>query len=294
MKKKSLEEVKHDAENTALELVQETHSQKTKDEVLLSFGAIGGMRVVSRFIGVSTISILREIRDEKKYKVFGYANFEDFLEKDALAIQYAGISYRTFNQLEKQLEAEGDELYELLNNFKIPISTRRILTSNGETQISLDGDKLLVGEEEISLDSPQIKQVIKELANGTKQLAEQQEKSEKTIEKLNSQVTTGAKEFDELRRSLNALQEGSDFDRAYSHLLSSFVKFNNQISQLTPEEISQKGETCLETIWTLLEETRKRLGSNRNFHDPKAVAGISDLGKKVFAENDDFGDEFEN
>lgn len=291
-----IEKIKNDAEQMATDSIIQSQAQKDQNEVHLAFGAIGGLRLVSKFIGVSTIKLLQQVRDREQYKSFGFPNFKDFLEESPLARQYAGISYKTFNNHENQMLAEGDELYELLNDFRIPISTRQLLAKNGELEISLDGDKLQIGEETYDLESTNVKDVIKDLAKETRRLSQSSAKSEKAIESLQDQLKTGTEEYAELQRAIDAQGSGTPYEQALVKAIGSLINLTLAAKDATVVEKSNRGREDIETLWKQMLVVRSALyQDNFAFVDDTNVtaSGISKRAMQVLAENDDFGDEFE-
>lgn len=288
----SLEKVKSDAEVFAIEKVQEHQTASVISEVHLAFGAIGGMRIVSKFIGAATIKVLQNIRDEEKYKSFGYSRFDHFLDNDKTAQQYVGISYRSFNYLEKQMLNEGDEIYDLLNHFRIPISTRQLL-SDGEIKIEVEGDQLQIGEEIINLaEKPDIKGIFKDLAKDVKKLTEAKNKSEAKLEELEETIKAGVAENEELRRSIDAQSETSPYERALARAISSLINLKNEAEKLPLVETQTRGKFDLETLWNQMVTIRKALQQDD-------VALIEDVAfndapsraMEAFANDDDFGDD---
>lgn len=291
----SIEKIKSAAEETTIAAVQQSQAQKNINDVHLAFGAIGGLRLVSKFVGVSTIKVLQQVRDREQYKDFGFANFKDFLEQSPLAQQYAGISYRTFNNLENQMLAEGEELYDLLNQFRIPISTRQLLAKNGEVEIVLEGDELRIGEESYNLESAQIgnvKDLIKDLAKETRTHRDRAEKSAETIEELKEQIKTGAAEFDELRRAIDAQSDGSPYQQALGKAIAALINLTNEANKLPLVETQMRGQSDVAALWEQMKIVRDAL-QQPNFvftEEVKMSRSISKRAMLALAKDDDFGD----
>lgn len=298
-KNNSLEKFKSDTAETVIAVVSEEHQQNTRNEVMLSLGAMAGMKLVTRFMSVSTVEMLREIRDKKKYKSFGYTSFEQFLETDPYAVQYIGISYKTFNNLDNQLEAEGDTLYELLNDFRIPISSRKLLQS-AQMEIVLDGNQLVIGGESYDLEATDVatnvKDIIKSLAKESKKQKDRADETENTVKKLKEQIETGATEFDELRRAMDAQSEGSPYQQALGKAIAALINLTNEANKLPLLETQTRGQSDVAALWEQMKLVRDAL-QQPDFVFTEEVKtdkkSISNRAMQALAEDDDFGDEDE-
>ncbi len=297
-KNNSLEKFKSDAAETVVAVVSDEHQQNTRNEVMLSLGAMAGMKLVTRFMSVSTVEMLREIRDKKKYKSFGYTSFEQFLETDPYAVQYIGISYKTFNNLDNQLEAEGETLYELLNDFRIPISSRKLLQS-AQMEIVLDGNQLVIGGESYDLEATDaatnVKDIIKSLAKESKKQKERADETENTVKKLKEQIETGAAEFDELRRAVDAQSEGPPYQQALGKAIAALINLTNEANKLPLVETQMRGQSDVAALWEQMKIVRDAL-QQPNFvftEEVKMSRSISKRAMLALAKDDDFGDEDE-
>lgn len=275
---KKTKDAKERAEEIAGEHLLTFQNETERDSALKMLGAIHAGINIGNAVSTTSLRALEIFLDNREYEKFGFTNLTDFLNNSEHSPMSKGEYYRQIELLRK----EGDATFEYLNALKIPASTRKMI---GAGNISFDGDKILVGEIEVaSTDTAQVKEIIKELANEIRDKDETEKKSKKQIEKLNAQIETGKDEYEQLQRNFDALNDGSPFDQTYSKLVNSFIRFNDHVKEAPDDVKKAKGENCLDTIWTLLEETRRRFGSNRSFQDSTAAAAGSDRAKKVFEE----------
>lgn len=295
MSKTGLEKIKTEADQITTAAVIADYAQTNKEDVLVALGALGGMSLVSRFIGVSKIKMLQNMRDEEKYVDFGCTNFKDFLETHPLMKRFVGISYKTFNNLENQMKAEGEEIYELLNQCQIPLSTRQVLITNGSIEISAEGDKILYGEEEISLDSPNLKQALRDIAKEKTQLIERGEQADRIIKNLQEQVKTGTAEYEQLRRASDAQASGTPYEQALTKAVGALVNLTLAAKEATLLEKTTRGRNDMETLWKQLQVVRTALYLHDFVFevDSNGKGEVSDLVRDVIEETGDFEDDDE-
>ena len=262
MLKMEMDTVSDGIEETTNESLVELNSQEIRDEVNRSFGAVGAFGLMTRFATSGAIRLLQNIRDKKQYKIFGHTDFDDFLENNTLAQTYFGSTYRTFNRLEKQMKKEGEEIFDLLNTMKIPMTERKQL---GTGDIEMEGDKVFVGGEETSIeDMPMIKSLIKNLASENKDLKKSEEKKIKEIKDVEAKLTQGDADYEEIRRNFDKYKEGDEFDRALGTTINSLIQLNQQAKDLSDADKAKRGENTLDSLWKLITITRNEL-AQKNF-----------------------------
>lgn len=295
MSKTALEKLKDDADKIALDAVSQSDKEAKKQSLYIALGAFGALGVVSKFVGSAIIAGLKKIRDEKDYEILGYTRFDDFLDNDPLAQRYIGISYRTFNNLENQLEVEGKELYDLLNQLQIPITSRKLLATSEGTKITMFGDTVKVGEEEIDLqDVPKIRELVRVIAKETKKLSDRQETSELKIQSLQDQLKTGASEYDELRRAQDAAREGTDYERALMKAIGALLAFAIEAKDTPLVEKAHRAEADMHALWSQVQNVRTALHLDGFFtEDNPDAKEISPLARQAIEETGDWDDEDE-
>lgn len=294
---KALEKLKQNAEEIALTSVRQNNDDAKKQSLLIALGAFSALGVVSKFVNSAIIAGLKKIRDEQQHEAFGYTRFDDFLDNDPLAKRFIGISYRTFNNLENQLEAEGKELYDFLNQLQIPITSRRLLTTgDGATEITLDGDRITIGKEEINLeDVPRIREIVRTIAKEQRTLADRQRSTDLKIQSLQDQLKTGASEYDELRRAQDAAREGTAYERALMKAVGALLAFAIEAKDTPLVEKAHRTEADMHVLWSQVQNVRTALhldGFIFTEENPDAK-DVSPLARQAIEETGDWDDENE-
>lgn len=287
-------------EEHAGEIVNSRLEQHEKEKYAKALLVLGGIRAADRIaqnLSSQVMSVLITFQDEKLHESLGYSRFADFLDQS----EYSPMSKNDFYRRKDIYESEGAQLYDTFNEMKIPLATRRLLAEAKGTEIVIEGDKLIIGDQEIArTETETIKEVVKSLAAEIRDSKQSVEKKDAEIEKLKSQLDTGREEYEELRRAMDAMNEGDPHDRALSKLLSAFVQFNREVSNLPLVEKEKKYDAALNALWVQINITRRNyLRDDYRFDDPmdtRANAVKQNLDPKVRAiveDDDDFGDEFE-
>lgn len=221
------------------------NNQEEKARIRASemFGALRAMDSLRKSLSSQVIRGLKQFQEEKGHEAYGFARFDDFLD----GYEHSPMSKHQFYDHVKQLDREGDELYDTLNALKIPMSARKLLT-DGSLQV--DGDEIIIGGVRASLeDRAFIKQTIKTIAQET---AKQSQK----LEKLEKKVQKGQEENDALKQEIDRLKQGSPLDDASTHphavafmqLTVAFKVLAEEAEALTEEEKQQLAPRTFETI----------------------------------------------
>jgi hypothetical protein len=257
-----------------------------KESFLITLGQVNLANKLVTSLQAQMIRELQDFRDNKKFEAFGFTRFDDFLDK----YKFAPLGYDKFNRLEKLLKNEGDVLFDLYNTLGLPQTTRKLLAEKNGSEIIIDGNELIIGDNRADLSNlPDVKQLISEFVTDNNKLTAEKAKVQAKLEKAESVISQGHQDYKALQRTIDSQNQGAAYDRSLSRLISSFIAFNDQVDLLPLVEKDKN--SALKTIWLLLEESRSRFGSNINFLDTTATAKVSDKAKKVFADDDDFGDE---
>lgn len=286
---KKIREVEDEHAEQVEKAIQSKHEKDQHERAMFLMGGISSVDRVSQNLSSQVMTALINFQKENMHEALGFTRFADFLDKSP----YSPMSKNDFYRRKEVFEREGSELYDLFNEAKLPLSTRKLLAESNAGEISIDGDKLIIGETEVATtDTDVIKEVVKSLADEIRTANANADKQKKQIDKLNDQIKQGVEEYEILDRKFQGLSEGSPLDRAQSQLVNAFIRFNDELSNSAAIEKAGK-EDFLETLWMLLEESRKRMGSNRHFTDStaKKQLNLSELTKRVLAGDDDFGDD---
>ncbi len=279
------------------ELVKNKFDEHEKAKFGEAMRVFGGIRAVDRLvenISGQVISALSQFQEEKLYRYLGYQNFVDFLNSNDFSLMTKSEFYRQ----KELLEAEGLEKYDLFNEAKIPLSTRRLLAKHNGADVILDGDKIIYGEMEISsTDKSEIKELIKSIAADLRNSNQINEKKEKQIEKLKSQVENGQAEYDQLRRSVDSANDGTPYTLALMKVVGAMIALTGEAKKLSPLEIQER-DGDVEVLWRQMLLVRAALRqTNFVFTEEAAPAkpmtDIERWTKQIVAEDSDFGDEYE-
>jgi len=286
---KKIRQIEDEHAESVEKAIQANHEKDKHARALLLLGGIRAVDRVRQNLSSQVMTALITFQDEDMHESLGYDRFADFLDNS----EYSPMKKSDFYRRKELFEKEGSELYDAFNAMKIPLSTRKLLAQSNAGEIHIEGDKLIIGETEVAkAEKDVIKEVVESLAKEIRTANSEVEKQKAQNEKLQTQIKEGVEQYEILDRKFQGLTEGSPLDRAQSQLVNAFIRFNDELSKTTVLVKTGK-EDFLDTLWMLLEESRKRIGSTRTFSDSTAEKqlNLSDLTKRVLAEDDDFGDD---
>lgn len=121
----------------------EERAESDAERVLDAAFVLGGMRAVRNLAEEMNSQIMRavqRVRDEELYKPLGFTRFDTFLDES----HYSPMTYKQFNDREKILLNEGDELFNLLNAINAPMAKRRLL---GKGEVTVEGEEVIIRDE---------------------------------------------------------------------------------------------------------------------------------------------------
>jgi hypothetical protein len=168
------------------------------------------------------------------------------------------------------------------------------LAKHGESEISIEGDEIVIGNERADLsDLPTIKALINDFANDNKKLFDDAKKKEKQVEDLQAKLKKGSDEYQELQRNFDSLKDADPFDRALSSAVYSLLNLCESVGQLPDAKRQARANDDVRLFANLWFRVRDAYGS------PMALVDIdtqshSEFDKKIesiLAEDGDFGDE---
>jgi hypothetical protein len=229
-------------------------------QAYMFLGGIHTVKKIANSLNAQHLRAIQAIESEKLYLDMGFEKFVDFLASDESPIGKTAYYDRI-----KLLESEGEQVFDLLNEVGLTNAIRKKLAESNYGDISIEGNTVRIGDETADLSNMRmIKTLIESFSNDCRKLTEQTKKQNETIQKMESQVSEGSKQVEQLRRQLDTNNEGSALDRAQSRLINAFIKFNDELAEVPLIDRIDK-DSVLDTLWMLLEESRKRFGSNKNF-----------------------------
>lgn len=244
-----LEQLKNEHAQEAFEKHQAVSDENRRSETLFLLGRIRQTghiaRAVATGLSAQEIRALVQFQEDRRYLDLGYANFVEFLENS----EYSPMSKTRFYERLRVLESEGDEIYDLLTEMGISISTRKLLTK-GDRRLELDGDDLIVGTERVSVvdNPPIIRQLIKDLAAEIRDAETEKARVTEKLERAESQNARGREEYQALQRRYDLAVETSEFDRCWTHVQSSLHRLGELAADLPADEQSSRGIAIMKQI----------------------------------------------
>lgn len=231
-KLKNLEE-KHQIEKH--KFLTDDFDQKQRDHALM---ILGGVRVADKIADSISSQVMRALitfREEQRYLSLGHENFADFLDKS----DYSPMSKATYYRRKEIFDAEGEKLFDLMNEVGVSMATRKLLAAANYDAIEIDGDTLKIGDETADLSNARlVRTLIESYADDCKRLKTEAEKKSAKIEALNKQIETGANQYQKLAKAVDAANGGHPHDIALMRLLAAFHNLRLEAEQLSKEEKS--------------------------------------------------------
>lgn len=286
--KEKLEQVKDEHLERVIEGQIEKHDLAKQQAAHILIGGIRAVHRVSDNLDSQVMAALIQFQKEDMHECFGYKRFADFLDES----EFAPMKKSEFYRRKELFESEGGQLYDTFNAARIPIATRKLLLS-GTTQIEIDGDQLIIGDQRADVtNAGAVKDIILAITDDLRTERQEAEKQAEKVERLKAQVKTGKEEYDELRRNLDALNEQSPVERAFSRALSTMLKLTSEASELSDTEKKKRAKNDLQIFAAQWYRLRDAYGSTLAFSDDSAVAGDEFLDRAIKQiALDDLGDD---
>lgn len=255
-----LEQVKTEHAIEALSTLVTDNDERAKAEAFFLLGRIRQNetihQAISANLGAQSIRVLEHFFDEKGHEVLGYPNLVDFLDRS----EYAPMSKRQYYDRLRLIREHGDEIYDLLTSSGISVRAQKTL---GTGELSIKNDTLYVGDREVAVaDTGIIKEVLNELFDEKRRLTNETARQEAKIKDLSSKVQTGTDEVNQLRRSLDAINENSTFENALMGAVQSLLTLATEVKALSLEERMDRAEADLRTIAEQYFQIRDAYGLN--------------------------------
>ena len=237
--------------------VEDEHYEKAEADHIHKHGAekaaqaymfLGGAMAIDRLQGhlaSQVIAAMMTVEDQKLYLDLGYETFAEFLTKSDLS----PYSKTQFYKLRELYLTEGPTNYDLFSNWKLPLTTRRLLADKG-VAIELQGDEVIIGgEERINVgETKAIKEIIARLVKDKLDVDEQKARTETKIEKLQSQLKAGQSEYETLQRKYDDATQMRPFDRALMMTVHWQLNLLENVSTLPEAELKKRGYDDLKLL----------------------------------------------
>jgi hypothetical protein len=286
--KEKLEQVKDEHLERVIEGQIEKHDLAKNQAAYMLIGGIRSVHRVSDNLNSQVMAAMIQFQKEDMHECFGYKRFADFLDES----EFSPMKKSEFYRRKELFDSEGGQIYDAFNAARIPVATRKLLLS-GTTQIEIDGDQLIIGDQRADVkNAGAVKDIILAITEDLRNERTEREKSDAKAERLDAQVKTGKDEYDELRRNLDALNEQSPVERAFSRALSSMLKLTTEASELSPAEKKKRAKNDLQIFAAQWYRLRDAYGSTLAFSEDSGPVGdeFLDRAMKQIA-LDDLGDD---
>ena len=291
---KRIREVEEEHAGELLDSRLAIHQDQQRANALLLLGRIQATDRISAALHSEVLRALEQVEETKAYKALGYDRFVDYLGDASMS----PITKSQFYEGKKVIDKEGDVVFNALNCLGIPLSKRKSL---GKGNIQIEGDQVIIkdGDEETFIqisDRSQLIEMLTVLADRKVIDTEVVELKDKKIEDLQSKIKTGAAEYDELRRSIDAAGNGTPYEQALMKAIGAMIGLAIEANKLPLAVTQTRGLGDVQALWSQMLLVRAALQQpNFVFSEPlnTHTSQISDLAKEALANDDDWGDEYE-
>lgn len=141
-------------------------------------GAANAIQRIATSLNAQAIRAWEQFQAEEGYKLYGYDTFVDFLNGHP----HLGLTKSQYYDQRKVLTNEGEELFDLLNSLRVPVSTRKQI---GAGSIEVNGDTITVGDKTASIsDAKAVKALFKEAADAFERVEDAAKKEQQKLTKL--------------------------------------------------------------------------------------------------------------
>jgi hypothetical protein len=189
----------------------EKHADERRAQAYMFLGGAMAIDKLQNHLASQVIGAIMTVEEQKLYLEYGYDTFADFLSKSDIS----PVSKTQFYKLRELYLTEGPTRFDLFTNWKLPLTTRRLLAEKG-VGIELEGDEVVIGgQERINVgETKAIKEIIARLVKDTIEVQEQKAKTEGKVEKLQTQIKQGQSEYELLQRKYDDATQMRPFDRS--------------------------------------------------------------------------------
>jgi hypothetical protein len=208
---------------------------------------LGGAMAIDRLqshLASQVIAAMMTIEDQKLYLDFGYETFAEFLTKSEMS----PYSKTQFYKLRELYLTEGPDNYDLFTNWKLPLTTRKLLADKN-VGIELQGDEVVIGDERINVgETKAIKAIIERLVKDKLDVEEAKNKTESKVEKLQEKIKVGEGEFQILQRKYDDATQMRPFDRSLMMTVHWQLHLLEHVADLPTEEAKKRGYDDLKLL----------------------------------------------
>lgn len=200
------------------------------------FEFIGSAKTINKLSAALTSQLLiglKKFQEEAGYKAYGCQTWVEFLQQHP----ELDMSKSKFYRLNEVLEAEGPEVFDLLNSLNVPLNARKQI---GAGSIQIEGNELVVNEQRVPLDDP------RKLKRALTQVIEQLDSANRKAERANKDNEKLKKKLDEAKEEARvaAMRIPSDdtdpANQAYMRVISALTELTRELNELPGAEADQR------------------------------------------------------
>lgn len=206
---------------------------------------LGAARYAEFLAGQSeshVLQFLMMVHEKELFLAAGFPNMDAFIEASGLK------SRATYYRKRELLLKEGADQYDLFEEWRIPAATRRMLEAG---DIKVNDTEVIIGDQAVPFgDSTVIKQVIERLVREKIAAANELQKANKKVVKLDAIRV----KYDELQARLDEAEDKPEYVIAFMGLIESLNVLVAEASDLPGEMKGERGPLDLPQIFTLIEQ----------------------------------------
>lgn len=224
---------------------QEEMARKRYDRALVMTGEIKAANGIERSLQKQKIKALQAFRDGKEFEALGFTRFDDYLNN----FEYSPMTYRQFNEQEKLLLKEGDDLFQAFTLAGMPISKRLLL---GKGDVVIDGDTVIVthqtvkykkdsaGKDVENVESHEERIPVADregLLQAITALTERTNKQSKKLADQKRRLKAGEEDFDKLKRAKSVKAVRDEIDEACGVAVAALGDLDRLITGADPGRV---------------------------------------------------------
>jgi hypothetical protein len=173
---------KHELEEHQVQ-VDDARTKRLK-RAYMFLGGIHTVQKMANSLKAQELRAIEAIETEKLYSDMGFETFNDFLKSEE-----SPISKSSYYEKIKLLNNENEQVFDLLNEIGVAQSVRKLLGSGDYDAITIEGDKVRIGENEADLSNFKvIKDLIESYADDCKRLNTKLQKGEDDNKRRKDQI----------------------------------------------------------------------------------------------------------
>lgn len=228
--------IKQGKEKAAEITAQAVETDNVLAQAIRSAEIVGAAKVLDHLAAALNAQAMRHwegFQQAEGYRVYECDSFVDFLDK----YRPMGLTKNKYYERKALLEAEGDDAFDLLNQYGVPATIRKQLSAGA---IEITKDEIIVGDKSAPIgDAKQVKALFKEVVDAFDRLETKSGKTEKEVEKLKKRL-----EDAEARASktvnFSRHDETDPANAAYLRVISALVELTRELNELPSDEAEQR------------------------------------------------------